>query len=52
MSKKANPTFIGSFVLVGLAVSVIAIMVLGGFNFKDDSVHFASLTITRTGEES
>lgn len=38
MSKKANPTFIGAFVLVGLAVSVTAIMVLGGFNFKDDSV--------------
>ena len=30
MSKKANPTFIGAFVLVGLAVSVTAIMVLGG----------------------
>ena len=49
MSKKANPTFIGAFVLVGLVVSVTAIMVLGGFNFKDDSVHcVAAATICCT----
>ncbi len=38
MSKKANPTLIGAFVLIALAVAVAAIMVLGNFNFKDNSV--------------
>lgn len=38
MSKKANPTLIGAFVLIALAVTVAAIMVLGKFSFKDDTV--------------
>ncbi len=38
MSKQANPTLIGTFVLFGLAVAIAAIMVLGKFNFKDDTV--------------
>lgn len=39
MSKKANPTLIGAFVLVALAVAIAAIMALGRFSFKDDSLH-------------
>ncbi len=39
MSKKANPTLIGTFVLVALAVAIAATMVLGRFSFKDDSLH-------------
>lgn len=38
MSKKANPTLIGAFVLIALAVAVAAIMVLGKFSFKDNTV--------------
>ncbi|NLZ16150.1 MAG: MCE family protein [Desulfobulbaceae bacterium] len=38
MSKKANPTIIGTFVLVALAVAVAVIMVLGKFSFQDNSV--------------
>ena len=38
MSKKANPTLIGAFVLIALTVAVAAIMVLGKFNFKDNTV--------------
>ncbi|NQS70790.1 MAG: MCE family protein [Desulfobulbaceae bacterium] len=38
MSKKANPTLIGAFVLTALAVAVAAIMVLGKFTIKDNTV--------------
>lgn len=39
MSKKANPTLIGTFVLVALALAIAATMVLGRFSFKDDALH-------------
>ena len=38
MSKRANPTLIGTFVLIALAVAVLAVMALSKFNFRDDSV--------------
>ena len=36
MSKKANPTLVGSFVLVALVLTVAAIIVLGKVKFKDN----------------
>lgn len=36
MSKKANPTLVGSFVLGAIALSVIGIMVLGGGSFFEE----------------
>ncbi len=39
MSKKANPTLIGTFVLIALAVAIAAIMVLGRFSFRDNALH-------------
>lgn len=38
MSKKANPTLIGGFVLLALAAAVVAVMALGKFRFRDDSL--------------
>ena len=36
MSKKANPTLIGSFVLMTLVIAIAAIVVLGKIKFRDD----------------
>lgn len=36
MSKKANPTLIGTFVLVALLITIAAIVVLGKIKFRDD----------------
>lgn len=36
MSKKANPTLIGTFVLVALIITIAAIVVLGKIKFRDD----------------
>lgn len=36
MSKKANPTLIGAFVLVALALTIVAIAVLGKIKLRDD----------------
>nr|WP_321464534.1 MlaD family protein [uncultured Desulfobulbus sp.] len=36
MSKKANPTLIGAFVLVALAITIMAIVVLGQVKLRDD----------------
>ncbi|HMP73526.1 MAG TPA: MlaD family protein [Kiritimatiellia bacterium] len=36
MSKKANPTLVGSFVVGAIALSVIGIMVLGGGSFMEE----------------
>ncbi len=35
MSKKANPTLVGTFVLVALALTVATIIILGNLKFKD-----------------
>ncbi len=39
MSKKANPTLVGGFVLAAIALTVAAIITLGDFKFKDDRFH-------------
>ncbi len=36
MSKKANPTIVGSFVLVAIALTIAAIIALGNIKLKDD----------------
>ena len=36
MSKKANPTLVGTFVLIALALALAAVIVLGKIKFKDD----------------
>ncbi|MDR2550901.1 MAG: MlaD family protein [Desulfobulbus sp.] len=36
MSKKANPTLVGGFVLVALALALAAVVVLGKIKFKDN----------------
>ena len=36
MSKKANPTLVGSFVLVALGLAIAAIVILGNIRFKDN----------------
>ncbi|WP_310598679.1 MlaD family protein [Desulfobulbus sp.] len=36
MSKKANPTLVGGFVLVALALALAAVIVLGKIKFKDN----------------
>lgn len=36
MSKKANPTLIGTFVLMALIITIAAIVVLGKIKFRDD----------------
>ena len=38
MSKKANPTIVGAFVLVAIALTVAAILVLGKIKLKDDKL--------------
>ena len=37
MSKKANPTVVGAFVLVGLGLLIAAIIILGKIKFRDDT---------------
>ena len=39
MSKKANPTVVGTFVLVALGLALAAIVVLGSFRFRDERLH-------------
>jgi paraquat-inducible protein B len=36
LSKKANPTLIGAFVLTALAITIAAVAILGKFSFRDD----------------
>lgn len=38
MSKKANPTLVGTFVLVAIFLTVAVVIVLGGFRIKDDRI--------------
>lgn len=38
MSKKANPTLVGVFVLVAVALTVATIITLGNFKFKDNRI--------------
>jgi paraquat-inducible protein B len=38
LSKKANPTIVGAFVLVAIVLTVAAIIVLGKIKFKDDKL--------------
>lgn len=38
MSQKANPTLIGAFVLIALALAAAALMLLGQFKFKEKSI--------------
>jgi len=38
LSKKANPTIVGAFVLVAIALTVVAIIVLGKIKFRDDKL--------------
>ena len=38
MSKKANPTVVGIFVLVGLALTIAAVIIFGRLKFRDDSI--------------
>ena len=42
MSKKANPTIVGAFVLVAIALTVAAIIILGKIKFKDDKLRCVS----------
>ncbi len=42
MSKKANPTVVGTFVLVGLALTIAAIIVFGRIKFRDDAIRCVS----------
>ena len=37
MSKKANPTVVGAFALVGLGLLIAAIIILGKIKFRDDT---------------
>lgn len=37
MSKKANPTMVGAFVLVGLGLLIASITILGNIKFRDDT---------------
>lgn len=39
MSKKANPTVVGTFVLVALGLALAAVVVLGSFRFRDERLH-------------
>lgn len=39
MSKKANPTLVGAFVLGAIVLTVAAVIVLGGLRLKDDRIH-------------
>ena len=36
MSKKANPTLVGTFVLIAIALTVAAIIIIGNIKFKDN----------------
>lgn len=36
MSKKANPTLVGAFVLTAIGLTIAAIVILGNIKFKDD----------------
>ena len=36
MSKKANPTLVGTFVLIAIALTVAAIIIIGNLKFKDN----------------
>lgn len=39
MSKKANPTLVGTFILIALCLALAAIVVLGKVKFKDNRLH-------------
>ena len=39
MSKKANPTLVGTFVLCAIGLIIAAVIVLGNIRFKDDRIH-------------
>jgi paraquat-inducible protein B len=39
LSKKANPTLVGAFVLCAIGLIVVAIIALGNIRFKDDRIH-------------
>jgi paraquat-inducible protein B len=39
LSKKANPTVVGTFVLVALGLALATIVMLGDFKFRDERLH-------------
>ncbi|NLX19210.1 MAG: MCE family protein [Desulfobulbus sp.] len=39
MSKKANPTLVGAFILIALCLALAAVVILGKIKFKDNRLH-------------